>query len=37
MGPSGYIYTRYRVGEHAPAVLLDRHYALDHFQAYGRR
>jgi Ni/Co efflux regulator RcnB len=35
LGPSGYIYTRYSVGQRAPAILLGDRYALEHYAAYG--
>lgn len=35
LAPQGYTYTRYRVGERAPAILLGDHYALEHYEAFG--
>jgi Ni/Co efflux regulator RcnB len=35
VGPSGYTYSRYTVGERAPAMFLGGHYELTHYSTYG--
>jgi Ni/Co efflux regulator RcnB len=35
VGPSGYVYSRYTVGQRAPEMFRGGHYALEHYSTYG--
>jgi Ni/Co efflux regulator RcnB len=35
VGPSGYTYSRYVVGQRAPVTLIGEHYRLEHYSTYG--
>jgi Ni/Co efflux regulator RcnB len=35
MGPPGYVYTRYTIGDRAPSALLGGHYTLVKYSSYG--
>ncbi len=35
MGPPGYVYTRYTIGDRAPSALLAGHYRLVEYSSYG--
>jgi Ni/Co efflux regulator RcnB len=35
MGPPGYVYNRYTIGERAPSMLLGGHYTLVKYSTYG--
>lgn len=35
VGPTGYVYSRYTVGQRAPAMFLGGHYTLSKFSSYG--
>ena len=35
VAPSGYVYSRYTVGQRAPQMFRDGHYRLEHYSTYG--